>query len=264
MMSAGHPRLTFELDLFNAFQRHHDIDADYAARKSVFGGADVWAVGQAMALERSLTLFARADLGQEGIFPEFYFFDCHSCHRLISDDPNPAVRFQANPGRPIPWGMPPFNDENMILLTAAARTLSPAAAERFQADSRAFHTAMAGGREGAVVAARTLAASTRNLSNLLGARGFSRGDTLAILRSVMSDAITPRYTDYSGGVQAVMAVDTLLASLASQGAVSPAAVAAMRPDIEAAYSAVREPNSYRPDDFRQAMRRIDTALERAL
>ena len=66
MMSAGHPRLTFELDLFNAFQGHHDVDADYAARKSVYGGANVWAVGQAMALERSLTLFARADRGQAG------------------------------------------------------------------------------------------------------------------------------------------------------------------------------------------------------
>ncbi len=80
---------------------------------------------------------------------------------------------------------------------------------------------------------------------------------------MLSDAITPRYTDYSGGVQAVMAVDTLLASLVSQGAVSQGAAAAMRPDIEAAYRAVREPNSYRPDDFRQAMRRIDAALERA-
>lgn len=263
MMSAGHPRLTFELDLFNAFQRHHDVDADYLARKSAPGGANLWAVGQAMALERSLTLFARADRGQEGVFPEFTFFDCHSCHRPITDDPNPAVRFQSNPGRPIPWGMPPFNDENMILLSAAARTLSPQAAERFQADSRAFHTAMAGGREGVVAAARTLAASTRNLSNLLGARGFSRGDTLAILRSVLSDAVTPRYTDYSGGVQAVMAVDTLLASLTSQGAISQGEAAAMRPDIEAAYRAVRDPNSYRPDDFRQAMRRIDAAVERA-
>ena len=263
MMSAGHPRLTFELDLFNAFQRHHDVDADYLARKSAPVGASLWAVGQAMALERSLTLFARADRGQEGVFPEFTFFDCHSCHRPITDDPNPAVRMEGNPGRPIPWGMPPFNDENMILLTAAARTLSPQAAERFQADSRAFHAAMANGREATVAAARTLAASTRDLSNLLGARGFSRSDTLAILRSVLSDAITPRYTDYSGGVQAVMAVDTLLASLVSQGAVSQTAAAAMRPDIEAAYRAVCEPNSYRPDEFRQAMRRIDAAVERA-
>ena len=60
------------------------------------------------------------------MFPEFYFLDCHSCHRPITDDPNPAVRFQSNPGRPIPWGMPPFNDENMIMLSAAARVTAPA------------------------------------------------------------------------------------------------------------------------------------------
>jgi hypothetical protein len=54
------------------------------------------------------------------MFPEFYFFDCHSCHRRISDDPRFRPGALANPARPIPAGMPPFNDENMIMLAAAA------------------------------------------------------------------------------------------------------------------------------------------------
>jgi hypothetical protein len=33
MMAAGHPRLTFELDLFSSLQQHWDADADYVARK---------------------------------------------------------------------------------------------------------------------------------------------------------------------------------------------------------------------------------------
>ena len=111
MMAAGHPRMSFELDLFNSYQNH--------ARSRSVSGVTSWAVGQAMALERSLTLFTSAR-GSEGVFPEFYFFDCHSCHRAISDDKNPPVRFGANPGRPIVWGAPPYNDENMILLNAAA------------------------------------------------------------------------------------------------------------------------------------------------
>lgn len=263
MMSAGHPRLTFELDLFNTYQSHHDVDADYAARKRVSSGVTVWAVGQALALERSLTLFSRADRGQEGIFPEFYFFDCHSCHRAISDDPNPLVRFQTNPGRPIASGAPPFNDENMILLAAAARVASPDLAARFSADSRAFHAALATDRASAVAAAGVLLGTTRTLAAAMGGRAFGRADTLDILRTVLSDALTPRYTDYSGGVQAVMAVDTLLSAMVANGDLSVGVVARMRPDIEAAYAAVREPNAYHPDQFRAAMRRIEAALERA-
>src|SRR5690606_2652715 len=131
-------------------QRHHDVDADYLARnKQNAGGVRTWAVGQAMALERALTLYA-TERGQEGVSPEYYFFGCHSCHRRIYDDPAAPLTVVDNPARPIPVGMAPFNDENMIMLSAAARVAAPAAAERFEADSRAFHTALARDRASAV------------------------------------------------------------------------------------------------------------------
>lgn len=261
MMSAGHPRLSFELDLFNGFQRHHDVDADYLQRKRSVGGVTTWAIGQAMALERSLVLFSQPR-GQDGVFPEFYFFDCHSCHRAISDAPDPTIRFGTNPGRPIAWGAPPYNDENMILLSAAARVAAPDLADRFHADSRAFHKALGGDRPGAIAAARTLTADSRALTARFAGRGFSRADGLAILLGVLADAQTVRYTDYSGGVQAVMAVDTLLSALVAEGGISPAAAAGMRRDVEAAYQAVRDPNSYRPAEFRAALGRVGVALDR--
>ena len=99
-MAAGHPRLSFELDLFSTLQQHWNEDADYAARKGTHRSAAMWAVGQATALDRALTLFSNDRLGQRGVFPEFYFFDCHSCHRRISDEPSyRAVERSANPGR---------------------------------------------------------------------------------------------------------------------------------------------------------------------
>src|SRR5437762_1937902 len=85
MMAAGHPRISFELDLFSDLQRHYSLDADYARRKAIAGGTKTWAVGQAAALDRALTLYSTARGG--GVFPEFYFFDCHSCHRAISSEP---------------------------------------------------------------------------------------------------------------------------------------------------------------------------------
>lgn len=113
IMAAGHPRVAYELDLFSSLQQHWTVDADYVKRKGYAGGVKTWAVGQAMALDRALTLYSEPGRGQ-GAFPELYFFDCHSCHRQISDDPKARPAWQANPGRPIPAGQPPFNDENMI------------------------------------------------------------------------------------------------------------------------------------------------------
>src|SRR3546814_15736435 len=74
-MAAGHPRIAFELDLFSSLQAHHQEDGDYGWRK--FGApaartdhVQMWAVGQATALERSLSLF-QSQRGTEGMFPEF-------------------------------------------------------------------------------------------------------------------------------------------------------------------------------------------------
>src|SRR3546814_12608189 len=78
----------------------------------------MWAVGQATAIERSLALF-QTRRGTEGIFPEFTFLDCHSCHRRIFDQAKPVRTGLDNPGRAIPEGMPPYNDENLIMLAAA-------------------------------------------------------------------------------------------------------------------------------------------------
>ena len=261
MMSAGHPRLFFELELFTAFQQHHDVDADYRARKASADGVRTWAIGQSMALERILTVYGTGR-AQDGVFPEFYFFDCHSCHRPISDNPGATLTVERNPGRPIPSGAPPFNDETMIMLAAAARTASPALAERFQADSRAFHQALTTDRASAVAAASRLASTTRALTGDFASSPFSRADTFAILDDVLGDALAPRFTDYSGGAQAVMAVDTLLTALVDQGQVDGGAVRALRPELDRAYAAVRDPNAWRPQEFRRVMRGIAGSVRR--
>ena len=144
IMAAGHPRISFELDLFSTLQQHWNEDGDYAARKGRTNNVRVWAVGQAMALDRALSLFG-GSLGQDGAFPQFTFYDCHSCHRAIRDGANFSPTVLTNPGRPLPPGSPPFNDENMILLSAAARVAAPALAQRFDTDSRAFHVAHGAG-----------------------------------------------------------------------------------------------------------------------
>lgn len=261
IMAAGHPRIAFELDLFSTLQQHHDVDADYIARKGRPEPVKMWAIGQAAALDRSLGLYA-SERGTEGAWPEFYFFDCHSCHRRISDNPNYRPTAEANPGRPIPVGMPPYNDENMIMLSAAARVVAPQQAQRFEAASRAFHQALARDRGAALREAAGLRASARALGDAFSGASLGREQTFAIIETITSDALRPRFTDYAGSVQAVMATDTLLSALVAQGHVPEGAVQSIRGDINAAYRAVREPNEYDPGQFRASLGRAAAAIGR--
>ena len=262
IMAAGHPRIAFELDLFTTLQAHHSEDADYHARKGRPNPVQTWAVGQAMALERSLSLFATTERGMEGVFPEFYFLDCHSCHRPISDNPNFEPTALANPGRPIPIGMPPYNDENMIMLAAAARVVSPDLATRFERDSRAFHRAVASDRISAVRAAAALRETARALSSAFTSANMGAPQTFAIIEAITSSAISERFTDYAGSVQAVMATDTLLSALVAGGTVSNERANSIRADINLAYQAVRDPNQYDPRQFRAALGRAAAAIRR--
>ena len=253
IMAAGHPRVSFELDLFSALQQHHDEDADYVQRKRRTDNVQMWAMGQASAVGRATTLFANPRLGTEGVFPEIYFFDCQTCHREIADGPTGRASWIANPGRPIPSGMPAFNDENMIMLSAAARVAAPGMAARFDADSKAFHAALARDRPSAVAAARRLGASASALADAIGHAQIGRGESFAIIDSIAGSAIAPRFTDYEGSAQAVMAVDTLLNALVHQGYVSADRARGARGAIDRAYKAVANSNNYRPAEFRTAL-----------
>lgn len=262
MMAAGHPRISFELDLFSALQQHHNIDADYVQRKGSPDSVRFWAVGQAEAVRRSTSLFAQPKFAFEGAFPQFYFLDCHSCHRTITDGPQRKLTFETNPGRPIPFGNPPFNDENMIMLQAVAGALAPGEAGAFQTAARDFHRAMGAGPEQTRAAAQTLASRAGALSEALSARAYGDADAFRVVAIIAGEATSPRFTDYAGSVQAVMAVDTLLNALVNEGRVTQGAAAGIRGDIARAYKAVEEPNAYRPAEFRAALKSAAGAIGR--
>lgn len=253
IMAAGHPRISFELDLFSTLQQHHDEDVDYVRRKGRTNSVQFWAVGQSMALERSLNLFSKPALANEGIFPEFYFYDCHSCHRRIYDETTARPTSVNNPGRPIPEGMPPYNDENMIMLSAAIRVAAPDLASQFDAQSKAFHAAMGKGRKPALEAAARLRRTAITLADRFSRASFGKDKTFRIMETIAGEAISPRFTDYEGSVQAVMAIDTLLNGLVNSGQVSNAAATSLRGQINTAYAAVDDPNGYQPLKFRRAL-----------
>jgi hypothetical protein len=249
IMAAGHPRVAFETDLFTTLQSHHDEDSDYARRKGIPGGVKIWAVGQALAVKRTLNLYPARSAGS---FPEFYFYDCRSCHRTFSDDPAVAIVARTNAARPIPPGQPVWNDESLIMLSAAAKVAAPSLAKQLDAQSRAFHMSLAGDRAGALKTASALAKTCDQLAATFERASFDKAQTMAMLDAVLvSNA--GAYTDYQGGAQAVMAADTLISALVSGGHMSREAATAMRPDLDRAYAAARDANRWQPAEFRTAL-----------
>jgi hypothetical protein len=261
MMAAGHPRISFELDLFSALQAHHDADADYARRKDNPSSVRLWAVGQAEAVRRSLALFRQPRFGTQGLFPEFYFYDCHSCHRAIADGPQRRLTFEPNPGRPIVFGAPPYNDENMIMLSATARVLAPGQAAAFDTAAAGFHRAMNQGRSETVAAAQRLEAAAAALSTALDARTYGSNEAFQVVAAIADRTTSPRFTDYAGSAQAVMAVDTLLNALVREGRVTVGAAAGIRAAINRAYAAVDSPETYKPAAFRAALGQAARSIE---
>jgi hypothetical protein len=87
----------------------------------------------------------------------------------------------------------------MIMLSAAAKVTAPGLSARLEADSTAFHAALARDKGESIRAAAKLAATARSLSDAFAARNFSRSDTLAILDTVLTGELARRYTDYTGG-----------------------------------------------------------------
>ena len=261
MMAAGHPRLSFELDLFTALQSHHDEDVDYFERKTVQSGVHIWAIGQAMSMKQTLSLFQTPSRNRDGIFPELVFFDCLACHREISDDPNWTPEVRPNPGRPSTPGVVKFNDANMIMLLATAKQIAPDLALKFDTEIKAFHASLAEGDRTVKDVSDSLEALTEALMDVVVETDFSKNQTLGILDEVVDDALARRYTDYVAGEQAIMAIDTLLSSMVAGKQISIGQADGMRNQINIAYDAVESPNDYDQDQLTTALKILQLRLK---
>jgi hypothetical protein len=283
IMGAGHPRLTFELELFTALQAHHYEDQDYARRKPITNRAKVWAVGQVTAFRSDLQLFLNSPHARVGIFPEETFFDCRSCHRLISDSDAFRSHWKVNPGRPLGPGVPVFNDANLIVLVAAAEAVSPGLATTLDARGRAFHTALQGDPASVRRAGDALIGALDQVLAAFDRTAFEPSLARAMLRGVVSTSLSERYTTYASAEQAIMAIDSLRRTLADAGrplppappkpgdqpvlaqqAPSPPPVKPPPPpaqaEIDAAYKTVADPNTYDQEAFRRAIGQVAIRL----
>lgn len=119
LYGAGHPRLSFELDTFQATEpRHWDIDKDYIDRKGAYLPAKAWLVGQIMQASEVLKALGSVR-AVNGKLPELSMFDCSSCHHSLTEDQWKSRSYGGNPGEL------KLNAPSLVILREAFLAIDP-------------------------------------------------------------------------------------------------------------------------------------------
>lgn len=209
LLSAGHPRLAFELDTFTVNQpAHARIDEDYRQRKPAHDNAKLWAIGQAVAAQKQLRALAQSMSRKAGLFPELAFFECGSCHHSFD-----SAQWRPQPGVGLGPGEPQLQDANLVMLRAIAAALDPATAERLKDETRALHRATRQGASTVAGAANKLADTVAAFGNQLEASPLNPDVLRATLETLASRQHAADYADFGAAEQATMAIASIFESL---------------------------------------------------
>ncbi len=219
IMGAGHPRMSFELDTFTEIApKHFVVDKDYSERKKVWDGAKTWAIGQALAVSETMNILADPKRGRDGVFPELVLFDCHACHHPMSENRwKPKTAF----GPSISPGLVRLNDSSMLMLRAITRAIDPQLGDRVAAQTQKLHRAIAGDGDAFAEAAALRKLAQETVPVMSGAT-FSSQTMATVLSRLIEDGIQGAYSDYAAAEQATLAIGSIGAYLAKQGALTSA------------------------------------------
>ena len=258
LMGAGHPRIGFELDTFTATQpAHFVIDKDYVQRKFQPNGVQIWAIGQAMSLARTMESMLDPKLNPNSVFPELVFFDCHACHHPMSD-----LRWSARPSVGLGPGVIKLNDANAIMLRIIAARVAPEPAKRLGDAMRAMHFAVGESRDETRRLAGEVLAVARQLVDAFGRHDFGRADMQALLAGVIADGKASEYVDFAAAEQATMAVSSILAAMKAGGHIADDAFAAMNQSLRKLLAAVEKDEAYRAPAYRLALEEFEKTMPR--
>lgn len=256
IMGAGHPRIGFELDTFTHIQpAHYRVDADYRSRKQVYGGMQVWAVGQVMAAQRTLELFTSAKWQGNAVFPEFAFFDCHGCHHPMSEQ-----RWAPRASTGLPPGTVQFNDANMLMLLYLMKYVDPALAERLHGGMLALHKSTTVSMDETKKAAGDLSAVLDQVRAKVVGHGFGKDDIAAVLKSLVAGGLDGDYQDYSAAEQAVMAMASLVDAWRASGDLDAARGEQLDGAVKSLYKVLENENAWQPTRLVAELKNLETAL----
>lgn len=209
IMGAGHPRLSFELDLFTANQpAHYTVDEDYTQRKGSIPSFNLWLTGQFESAEQSLNVGIQRLHDGVGIFPDFAFFDCQSCHHSLKNE-----RWTKRRADGVLPGSLRLHMPNLVVLDSVSRALgSDDLNQRLQGAKVTTIKAAQRGKQVFVNAAQNML-DTLSVARQAWDRDFSTAEIVAVRRALLDGAAADRASDYAEAEQIYYSFESLCYTL---------------------------------------------------
>jgi hypothetical protein len=256
LYGAGHPRLAFELDTFTAIEpAHFVVDPNYIARKGRITDVQVWATGQAIALARRMEAVLDKRHAPRGLWPEFSFFDCQSCHHEYG-----AYARATTTG--LAPGSVKFNDANEVMLKVIATRVAPAAATALSEHMMALHKATLDDWAAVEREAAAVRTAAQSLVGEFARHDFTGDDMRALADALIALGAANADAEFSYDEQITMALEAIVAGLKSSGDIGGQQSATIDSAMKAVYAAFTSEAGVRQDGFVQALKGLQRAMRR--
>jgi hypothetical protein len=250
IMGAGHPRLSFELDTFQALQPpHHQIDKDYAERKPVYSRTATWAYGQVEAARMETQLIQQHFSRDGATFPELALFSCHSCHESSMKKLDWMRGLTTVDSAP---GSVPLNDGHLRMAIVIARQLDPAVARDILQMAQSLQEASAESRDRVASLSGRLETALSAFQPKVAEHKWIPIEQSNVLAGLLDLGARREYRDYISAEQAMMATELLLIDLGKADR--------FRPKLDALYRLVEDDEAYRAEQFVTGMEQLRSAL----
>ena len=204
MIAAGHPDLTFELNLFSAVMPRHWKDSD----DTPWFGTKEWAIGQGMQLRDSLQRLSRR--ARSSTWPEYSELDCFACHHSLTA-PKDSWRQEAGYNGRMP-GVPAWNAARFVVFRYAAAETDAATAGKLESEMATLTTLMgqlSADREQIAASADRAAELSHSLAGALNSRSYDQAFTLEVMRKIAGDSRAISQQGQRAAGQAAMSLDSL-------------------------------------------------------
>ncbi len=257
LIAAGHPDLTFELNLFSAVMPRHWKDP----KDTTWLGTKEWAVGQGMQLRDGLDRLARR--ARSSVWPEFAEADCFACHHNLTK-PEESWRLVTEDyygDRKV--GVPPWNASRFIVFRYAAREVDTATSEKLEAEIATLAASMnqlGGDREKIAAAADQASTLAHTLAGELNDRQYDGPFTSRLMRRIATDGSPISEKGQRAAEQAAMALDSLFA-VYKQNVTIPNE-RELRTAIDQLFQQLDDPSAYNAPRFAAQMQKVSALLPR--
>jgi hypothetical protein len=253
MIAAGHPDLTFELNLFSAVMPKHWTDAS----ETPWFGTKEWAVGQGMQLRDSLKRLARRARSSE--WPEYSELDCFACHHSLTA-PKDSWRQEVGYAGRTP-GVPAWNSARFVIFRYAAWEADPALSAKLDTEMKILGGLMgqlSGDREQIAASADRAAEIAHSLAATLNGRNYDQVFTLRVMRKIAGDSNAISQQGQRAAGQAAMSLDSLFAVYMHNG--KDLEQSELKAAMRALLQQLDDPSAYNAPRFAAQMQRVSALL----